>query len=130
MAAVDYYLKIDGIEGESSDDKHKGEMECISFTLGASQTGSGAAGGGSGAGKVEIHDMVFHKKVDKGSPKLFLAIASHKHHKTATLHCRKGGGKHEGLDRAPHSGRRGGPAWILDQRYLHSDGTPGQVWQP
>src|SRR5260370_33692327 len=46
MAQADYYLKLDGIEGESSDDKHKGTIEILSFSLGAQQAGTGGAGGG------------------------------------------------------------------------------------
>ena len=46
MAAVDYFLKIDGLDGESRDSKHKGEIEISSFSWGMSQQGSGAAGSG------------------------------------------------------------------------------------
>ena len=35
FAAVDYFLKIDGVDGESSDDKHKGEIQLESFSLSA-----------------------------------------------------------------------------------------------
>ena len=35
-AAVDYFLKIDGIDGESTDDKHKGEIQLESYTRGLS----------------------------------------------------------------------------------------------
>ena len=51
MATVDYFLKIDGIEGESRDDKHKDEIEIESFSWGETQTGSFAVGGGGGAAK-------------------------------------------------------------------------------
>jgi hypothetical protein len=37
-AAVDYFLKIDGVDGESTDDKHKGEIELQSFSLGKTRT--------------------------------------------------------------------------------------------
>ena len=47
MAQIDYFLKIDGIEGESSDDKHKGEIEVESFSWGATQAGSPGPGGGA-----------------------------------------------------------------------------------
>ena len=32
--AVDYFLKIDGIDGESQDDKHKDWIEVLSFSWG------------------------------------------------------------------------------------------------
>jgi type VI secretion system secreted protein Hcp len=91
MAAVDYFLKIDGIEGESQDSKHKAEVEIQSFSFGATQTGSFAAGGGGGAGKVHMQDFHFTVPVNKASPKLMLACASGQHIKKAVLTVRKAG---------------------------------------
>jgi type VI secretion system secreted protein Hcp len=91
MAAVDYFLKIDGIEGESQDSKHKSEIEIQSFSFGATQTGSFAAGGGGGAGKVHMQDFHFTVPVNKASPKLMLACASGQHIKKAVLTVRKAG---------------------------------------
>jgi type VI secretion system secreted protein Hcp len=91
MAAVDYFLKIDGIEGESQDSKHKQEIEIQSFSFGATQTGSFAAGGGGGAGKVHMQDFHFTVPVNKASPKLMLACASGQHIKKAVLTVRKAG---------------------------------------
>ena len=50
MAAVDYFLRIDGIEGESADAKHKGEIDVLSWSWGASNTGTGRAREGAWAG--------------------------------------------------------------------------------
>ena len=91
MAAADYFLKIDGIEGESQDSKHKSEIEIQSFSFGATQTGSFAAGGGGGAGKVHMQDFHFTVPVNKASPKLMLACASGQHIKKAVLTVRKAG---------------------------------------
>ena len=91
MAQVDYFLKIDGIDGESKDAKHKGEIEIQNFQFGASQRGTSHAGGGSGAGKVIFDDFSFDMPVSKASPKLMLACAGGDHIKTATLTCRKAG---------------------------------------
>jgi len=91
MAAVDYFLKIEGIEGESQDSKHKSEIEIQSFSFGATQTGSFAAGGGGGAGKVNMQDFHFTVPVNKASPKLMLACASGQHIKKAILTVRKAG---------------------------------------
>jgi len=90
--AFDSFLKIDGIKGESQDAKHKGEIDILSFSFGASQTGPQATGGGGGAGKVQIHDIHFTKKVDSSSPLLFLNCASGAHLKEANLVVRKAGG--------------------------------------
>ena len=56
MALVDYFLKIDGIPGESGDAKHKDEIQVLSFSFGESQAGTMAFGGGGGAGKVQNAD--------------------------------------------------------------------------
>ena len=39
MAQVDYFLKLDGIPGESVDSKHKDEIDIMSFSFGETQTG-------------------------------------------------------------------------------------------
>ncbi len=91
MALADYFLKIDGIAGESQDSKHKDEIQLESFSWGATQVGSSAAGGGGGAGKVQMQDFHFNMKVNKATPKLFLACASGQHIKTAVLTARKAG---------------------------------------
>ena len=91
MAAVDYFLKLDGIEGESTDAKHKGELVLESFGWGVSQSGGATRGGGAGAGKAQFQDLVFVQRTSKASPKLFLACATGQHLKSAILTARKAG---------------------------------------
>ena len=91
MAAVDYFLKLDGIEGESHDAKHKGEIQLETYNFGATQTGSHSAGGGGGAGKASLQDFSFVMLASKASPKLFLACCSGTHIPKAVLTCRKAG---------------------------------------
>jgi type VI secretion system secreted protein Hcp len=91
MAHVDYFLKIDGIEGESTDAKHKNEIELESWSWGESNEGSSASGGGSGAGKVAMADFHFVMKVNKATPKLMLACANGQHIAKAVLVARKAG---------------------------------------
>ena len=91
MAAVDYFLKIDGIQGESRDDRHKDEIDIESFSWGETQSGTFAVGGGGGAGKVSMQDFHFTMPVNKASPALFLACAQGDHIKNAILTCRKAG---------------------------------------
>ncbi len=91
MAQVDYFLKIDGIEGESTDSKHKDEIDIESWSWGETQSGSHAYGGGGGAGKVSMQDFNFTMRVNKASPKLLLATANGTHIKQALLTCRKAG---------------------------------------
>jgi type VI secretion system secreted protein Hcp len=91
MALVDYFLKIDGVPGESGDAKHKDEIQVLSFSFGESQAGTFAFGGGGGAGKVQMQDFHFMMNVNKASPKLFLACANGEHIKNAILTARKAG---------------------------------------
>jgi type VI secretion system secreted protein Hcp len=91
MASVDYFLKIDGVDGESTDDKHKGEIQLESYSIGHTNSGSFSSGGGGGSGKVAMQDFHFVKKIDKASAKLHTACATGEHLKTATLVCRKAG---------------------------------------
>src|SRR3954471_6625325 len=90
--ASDYLLEIDGIKGESKDDKHAGTIEISSFSWGATNSGSSASGTGGGAGKVSYQDIHFTTSVNKSSPLLMLACASGQHIKKAVLFVRKQGG--------------------------------------
>jgi len=89
--AVDMFLKVEGIDGESQDSSHKNEIEIESYSFGGTQTGTFAHGGGGGAGKVSMHDFSFVLRHSKASPKLMEAMASGQHIKSATLTCRKAG---------------------------------------
>ena len=91
MAVVDFFLKIDGIDGESNDAKHKGEIDLESWSWGESQSGTHSGQGGGGAGKVSMQDFHFVMKVNKSSPKVMLACASGQHIPKAVLTCRKAG---------------------------------------
>ncbi len=91
MASVDFFLKLDGIDGESADSKHKGDIDLQSFSWGASNAGSFSAGGGGGSGKVSMQDFHFVMNMNKASPKLMLTCATGEHIKKATLVCRKAG---------------------------------------
>jgi type VI secretion system secreted protein Hcp len=91
MAAVDYFLKLDGIDGESADHKHKGEIDLHSWSWGETNSGSQHLGGGGGSGKVSVQDFHFTMGINKASPKLALSCASGEHIKKAVLVCRKAG---------------------------------------
>jgi len=89
--AVEYFLKLDDIEGESRDETHKKQIEIESYSWGLSQSGTMALGGGGGAGKVQFQDFHFTKKIDKSSPMLFLKCATGEHIKEGILLGRKAG---------------------------------------
>lgn len=95
MSQVDFFLKIDGIEGESTDDKHKNEIDLESWSWGETNGGDAAHRGGMGAGKVTMQDYHFTMESCKATPKLMLACATGQHIKEATLTCRKAGGSQQ-----------------------------------
>jgi len=88
---ADYFLKIDGIDGESTDAKHKNEIEVETFSWGEQNQGSGGSGSGGGAGKVVPTPFHYTSRLTKASPKLMLACATGQHVKTAVLTGRKSG---------------------------------------
>lgn len=91
MALVEYFLKIDTIEGESQKLNHKNEIELLSFSFGEQNAGSFAIGSGGGSGKVQMQDFHFTMNLCKASPKLFAACATGQHIPTAILTARKAG---------------------------------------
>lgn len=91
MAVVDFFLKLDGIKGESTDDKHKGEIDLEGWSWGASNSASGPTGGGHGVGKVQVQDLHFVHKLDKASPQLLNLCANGGHINKGTLVARKAG---------------------------------------
>ena len=89
--AIDFFLKLDGIKGESADAKHKDEIDIESWSWGETNAGALHAGGGGGAGKVAMQDFHFVMKLNKATPALMKACATGQHIKLATLTARKAG---------------------------------------
>jgi type VI secretion system secreted protein Hcp len=86
MARVDYFLKLDGIDGESVSRGHEKWIEIESFSWGESNpTSLGTSGGGAGTGKVQMQDFSFVMPFSKASPQLFLKCASGEHIASAVL---------------------------------------------
>ncbi len=89
--AVDFFLKLDGINGESADDKHKNEITVLSFSWGANQVTSVAGTGGSGAGKANLSDLSIMKNYDAASAPLYKALLKGTHIATGVLSAVKSG---------------------------------------
>lgn len=89
--AVDYFLKLDGVQGESTAEGHKDEIQLLSFSWGASNVSSVAGTGGSGAGKVDLSDLNVMIYFDKSTPKFFKSVCTGQHIKTGTLTATKSG---------------------------------------
>lgn len=91
--AVDYFLKVDGIPGESVDAKHKGEIDVLGFDWGVSRPGAATTGGGAASGKADFEDLAVAARTSRASPLLWQACATGQHLKSAVLTCRRAGGK-------------------------------------
>src|SRR5688572_17650408 len=91
MAAVDYFLKFAGIKGESTDAKHKDEIDVESWSWGETNAAPAPARSGGGAGKVQMQDFHFVMRLNKASPELAKACATGEHIKEAILTARKAG---------------------------------------
>ena len=90
--AVDMFIKIGALKGESVDNTHKGEIDVLAWSWGMSQSGTTHTGGGGGAGKVSVQDISFTKYVDASSNVLIKSVCDGTHHPDATLVVRKAGG--------------------------------------
>lgn len=89
-ASVDYFLKIPGVPGESTDEGHKDWINLLSYSWGMSNSG-GATGGGGGAGKASFGDITFVKEVDKSTPLLLEACADGRNIRDVQFNVRKPG---------------------------------------
>jgi len=94
--AVDMFLKIDGIPGESTDAKFQKQIVLESFSWGETNAAVHSAAGGGGAGRVSMQDFHFTARVSIASPKLMLACASGQHIKDAVMNVRRAGEQKEG----------------------------------
>lgn len=90
--AQDIFLKIDGINGESLDEKHKDEIEVLSWNWEILQDSTMHAGSGGGAGKATVKDLTFDHSIDRASPNLMKYALTGKHIDQAVLVMRKAGG--------------------------------------
>jgi type VI secretion system secreted protein Hcp len=94
----DGFIKIDGIDGESNDSKHKGEIEILSYSWGVSQaiTGTASSTGTFTGQRADFSALSFHHQLDKASPKLAAACAGGDHLKSAVLTLSRAGGDKQG----------------------------------
>jgi len=89
--ALDMFLELTDIEGESKDDVYFGQIDVLAWGFGLSQSGTFHRGGGGGAGKADFQDLSFTHYYDKASPNLKLRCATGKHIPEAILTVRKAG---------------------------------------
>jgi len=94
--AGDCFLKIDGIPGESTDDKHKEWIEVLSYSSGVSQMSAGdrSTGGAAAGGRCNHQDFSIVKELDKTSPTIDLFCCNGNHIKKVAVElCRATGDK-------------------------------------
>lgn len=78
--AGDMYLKLEGIDGESTDEKHEKWIAIESFTHNVNQPVSAASGtGGRTGGRADFGDFVFTKTIDAATPDLYVHCSNGKH---------------------------------------------------
>jgi type VI secretion system secreted protein Hcp len=89
--AMDMFIKVGDLKGESKDSVHKTEIDVLAWSWGVSNSGSAHVGGGAGAGKCNVQDVSLTKYIDNSSPDLLLAACNGKHFPEAKLTVRKAG---------------------------------------
>jgi type VI secretion system secreted protein Hcp len=89
--AIECFLEIPGIDGESMDREFAGQIEILGWNFGATQSGTMHVGPGGGAGRVEVRDLAVTKWLDRATPLLVQACCAGRHFADATLSCRRGG---------------------------------------
>ena len=149
-AAVDMFIKIKDIPGESSDKNHNKEIDILSLSWSSAMQSSRAGA----AGKASAEEFSVTKYIDKATPKLFESLATGKHIEEATLVVRKAGGNPaeylkytlrdvmvssystgaSGEDRPTESISFNYGKIEIEYTEINADGTPGKVtvqgWDP
>jgi type VI secretion system secreted protein Hcp len=92
MADTYFFLKLDGIDGESQDTDHSGEIDVLSFSEGISNSGTFDAGTGGNTGQANYTDVSLTKYLDKSSTTLRQYCGLGTAIDTATISCNKQAG--------------------------------------
>jgi type VI secretion system secreted protein Hcp len=90
--AIDIFIRIEGIKGESQDATHKDEIEVLKWAWDVAQESSMHSGSGGGSGKATVRDLKFSHYLDCASPNLMKFALMGKHIQQAILVARKAGG--------------------------------------
>ena len=92
-SADDILIKLDGVTGDSAVKGHEKEIDALSWSWGASNTGSAGISGGARAGKTQFSALTITKRVDSSSPRLFQSVSAGEHIRTLNLSVLKSGGR-------------------------------------
>ena len=130
----DTFIEIDGIQGESTDAKHKDWIEVLSYSHSVDQpiSKTASSSGGASAERVNLGAFLLTKAVDKASPKLFDYAVTGRHIKEITIEvCRSGGEKqkyyeikmeHVLISSYNHNGNNSGEATFPTETILFAPG--------
>jgi type VI secretion system secreted protein Hcp len=91
MVPLEIFLKLDGIDGESSVNGHEKETIVLSYEQGIDHPAAPPMGGGMAAGRSNFSGVRLRKFVDVGSIPLLLACATGSHIKNAKFTFRNAG---------------------------------------
>jgi type VI secretion system secreted protein Hcp len=91
-AAADVFLKLEGIPGDSQDDKHKGEIDILSYTQSFANTAKIASGTTSGPGKLTCGAVTLLKNIDRSSVEFIRLVLTGGHVTKGVLTFRTPGG--------------------------------------
>ena len=91
--AIDMFMKVEGVNGESKDSNHKDWTNIESFDWGAEQPGSMTSGGGGGAGKVNFNVLTVVAAIDKAAPTILKNCATGQHLSKVEISVCKAGGE-------------------------------------
>ena len=90
--ALDMFLDLGPVKGESRDKVHAGKIDILAWSWGVTNSGSGHVGGGIGSGKADFQDIAITKHVDLSSSELLQSVSLGKHFPEAKIIVRKAGG--------------------------------------
>jgi type VI secretion system secreted protein Hcp len=98
--ALDMFLELKGVKGETRDDKFKGKggVDILAWSFGVTNSGSAHVGGGIGSGKANFQDISITKYIDLSSASLMQSVSVGTHFDEAKITVRKSGGKNAQLD--------------------------------
>ncbi len=88
---ADYFLRIQGVEGECIKKGFEGTMEMFDWGFSEHQDGTASGGQSSAAGRVSMSDFRFSKQVGSSTPKLLQHLFTGKQIPLATLTGRRTG---------------------------------------
>ena len=89
--AVDQFLTLTDIEGESKDATYEASIDVLDWVWGVAQSGTMHMGGGGGSGKASFQDVSVTKYIDSSSHALLQCCSTGKHIPEGLLVIRKAG---------------------------------------